>query len=129
MRKDYLISELCAALGVSSSGYHAARQRPPSARQQANAELLRTMTAIHEHRHTRAYGSPRMTHELRARGLSVSENRVARLMRRSGLRARPRRPYRPRTTRPDHGAHPSPNLLAQAAPPVAPGTHLVSDIT
>jgi putative transposase len=129
MRSDYPITELCNALAVSSSGYHAARQRQKSPRTIENAQLLKTMIAIHEHRHTRAYGSPRMTHELRARGYSASENRVARLMRQSGLRARPRRPYRPRTTRPDHAAHPSPNLLAQAAPPVTAGTHLVSDIT
>lgn len=129
MRSDYTINELCDALAVSSSGYHAACKRPKSLRTIENARLLETMTLIHEHRHTRVYGSPRMTAELRARGHSASENRVARLMRRSGLRARPRRPYRPRTTRPDHAAHPSPNLLAQAAPPVATGTHLVSDIT
>lgn len=129
MRKNYNITELCDALGVSSSGYHAALKRPKSPRAIENTRLLNTMTSIHEHRHTRAYGSPRMTAELRARGLSASENRVARLMRLCGLKARPRRPYRPKTTRPDHAAHPSPNLLAQAAPPLSPGTHLVSDIT
>ena len=50
-------------------------------------------------------------------------------MRREGLQARPRKPFRPKTTRPDHAAHPSPNLLAQAGPPSAPGQQLVSDIT
>ena len=43
--------------------------------------------------------------------------------------ARPRKPFRPKITRPDHAAHPSPNLLAKAEAPTAPGTHLVSDIT
>jgi transposase InsO family protein len=87
------------------------------------------MNRIHSHRHTRHYGSPRMSRELCARGLSCSRNRVARLMRASGLRARSRKPFRPRTTRPDHAARPSPNLLARAAAPSAPGTQLVSDIT
>jgi putative transposase len=128
MRKNYKINELCDALGVSPSGYHAANKRPDSRRMSENALLLKTMTSIHEHRHTRSYGSRRMTAELRAQGYSASENRVARLMRRSGLQVRPRRPYRPKTTCPDHAAHPSPNLLAKAAPPVSPGTHLVSDI-
>ena len=129
MRKDHTITELCEALGVSPSGYHAANNRPESRRTSENAILLNTMTSIHEHRHTRSYGSPRMTAELRAQGYRTSENRVARLMRRSGLRARPRRPYRPKTTRPDHAAHPSPNLLAKAGPPLSPGAQLVSDIT
>lgn len=129
MREDFHITELCEALEVSPSGYHAARQRPPSQRQNQNQQLIQQMNSIHSHRHTRSYGSPKMTHELRRRGLHCSENRVARLMRREGLRSRPRRPFRPRTTQPDHAAHPSPNLLAQAGPAVAPGTHLVSDIT
>lgn len=129
MREIYSITELCDALGVSRSGYHAVARRPVSRREQENRKLLDAMNLIHQHRHTHAYGSPRMTHELHANGHVCSENRVARLMRAEGIRARPRRPFRPKTTRPDHAAHPSPNLLAQAAPPTAPGTQLVSDIT
>jgi len=129
MREDFQLTELCEALGVSRSGYYAAHQPPKAARARANQQLLEAMKTIHAHRHTRSYGSPRMTHELRARGQSCSKNRVARLMRIHGLRARPRRPFRPKTTTPDHGAHPSPNLLAETGPATAPGVQLVSDIT
>ena len=129
MREDFQLTELCEALGVARSGYYAARQRPIKARARANQQLLEQMKTIHAHRHTRSYGSPRMTHELRARGQTCSKNRVARLMRIHGLRARVRRPFRPKTTTPDHGAHPSPNLLAEAGPATAPGVQLVSDIT
>lgn len=129
MRDEYSITELCDALEVSRSGYHAARKRPASARSLANRQLVETMQEIHGHRHTRCYGSPRMTSELRDLGLPCSENRVARLMRNEGLRARPRRPFKPKTTRPDHAARPSPNLLAKAPPPEAPGAQVVSDIT
>jgi transposase InsO family protein len=129
MRAQFSISELCEALGVSRSGYHAARSRPPAKRHTNNQQLLDQMNSIHSHRHTRSYGSPRMTRELHALGLECSPNRIARLMRQAGLRARPRRPFRPKTTRPDHAAHPSPNLLADAGPPDAPGSQLVSDIT
>ena len=129
LRADYSLTELCDALDVSPSGYYAARRRTPSLRHQRNQVLLTAMHAIHQHRHTRAYGSPRMTRELRAQGLHASENRVARLMRCHDLRARPRKPFRPKTTQPDHAACPSPNLLASAPPPQAPGTHLVTDIT
>jgi putative transposase len=129
MRDTFHITELCAALGVSKSGYHAAGARLPGPRQASNQRLLAQMNSIHGDRHTRCYGSPRMTHELRALGLVCSENRVARLMRSAGLRARPRKPFRPKTTRPDHAAQPSPNLLAEAGPPAGPGTQIVSDIT
>ena len=129
MRHSFPISELCRALGVSRSGYHAAAARLPGRRKEVNSQLLAHMNSIHADRHTRCYGSPRMTRELQSLGLACSENRVARLMRSNGLRARPRKPFRPKTTRPDHAAHPSPNLLGEAEAPTAPGTHLVSDIT
>jgi len=129
LRVDYTLNELCDALDVSRSGYLAWKKRPPSTRELSNARLIDEMEAIHSHRHYRSYGSPRMTLELRDKGLSCSENRVARLMRNRGLRARPRRPFRPKTTSPDHAACPSPNLLAEADVATAPTQQLVSDIT
>jgi len=129
MRDQFSLSELCRALGVSRSGYLAAKSRPLSSRVQANQQLLEQIQSIHSHRHTHTYGSPRMTRELRARGQQCSENRVARLMRKHALRARPRRPFRPKTTSQDHSACPSPNLLTQVDPPSAPGEQIVSDIT
>ena len=129
MKGSYSIKELCDALGVSRGGYHAASARPVAARLAANEKLLVRMQAIHADRHTRCYGSPRMTKELRATGSLCSVNRVAHVMRAAGLRVRARSPYRPKTTQVDHAAAPSLNLLAQAAPAEKPGTHLVSDIT
>ena len=87
------------------------------------------MQAIHSHRHTHGYGSPRMTRALQDTGSACSVNRVARVMRAAGLRVRARSPYRPKTTQVDPAAAPSPNLLARAGPAEKPGTHLVSDIT
>lgn len=131
MRENYSITELCQALGASSSGYYEWLGKAKNKRFQENGKLLQEINLIHSHRHTRCYGSPRMTRELRNRGQRCSENRVARLMRIHGLRARPRRPYRPKTTKPDHAAHPSPNLLAlpETPKPQAPGLQIVSDIT
>jgi putative transposase len=50
-------------------------------------------------------------------------------MREEGIRARPRRPFRPRTTEQDKAAVASPNLLSHSEPPNAPGQQIVSDIT
>lgn len=129
MKGSYSISELCEALGVSRSGYHAACARPVASRLASNEALLGRIKAIHAHRHTRSYGSPRMTKELQNTGSPCSANRVARVMRRAGLRVRGRSPYRPKTTQVDHAVAPSPNLLAQSEPAEKPGTHLVSDMT
>ena len=98
MRDRYTVKELCDALEVSASGYYKSRQTGPAPRHEANQKLLCEMRDIHADRHTRCYGSPRMTRELRARGLPCSENRVAALMARAGLRAKGRKPFRPETT-------------------------------
>lgn len=131
MRTQYSINELCEALDLSRSGFYAWRERKttPGPRATGNARLKAQIEHIHAHRHTRCYGSPRMTAELNSRGLSCTVNRVARLMRSEGIRARPKKPFRPKTTQPDHAAAPSPNLLAKADCPQRPGEQLVSDIT
>ncbi|MEM8954711.1 MAG: IS3 family transposase [Verrucomicrobiota bacterium] len=129
MRETYTMAELCKALEVSSSGYYKWRRSEPGARELGNTRLVEEMREIHAHRHTCVYGSPRMTLELRERGLACSENRVAALMAREGLCARGRRAFRPKTTQGDRHAVPAPNRLAERPPARAPGEALVSDIT
>jgi len=129
MREEYTVKELCQALEVSSSGYYQWRTRGVGRRHRQNQCLVAEMERIHEDRYLRSYGSPRMTVELRERGFHCSENRVARLMSRNGLRARRGRSYRPKTTQCDPQSVPAPNRLAEAAEPTKPGQILVSDIT
>jgi putative transposase len=59
----------------------------------------------------RAYGSPRVAVELRARGIVVCRNTVARLMRQEGLCARKKRRFVPRTTDSKHRYPIAANLL------------------
>ena len=130
LRENYSIVEICDALELSRSGYYKRLSRLPSQRQSENEDLLKEMKAIHGESFKRAYGSPRMTVELHNRGLSCSENRVARLMSKAGMKARYKTAFRPKTTtvqNPDR--LPAPNHLAEAPAPVRPGEVLVSDIT
>ena len=129
LRANYCVTELCEALEVSTSGYYRSIYNTTSNRSISNQHLLSAMKSIHSHRHTRSYGSLRMTHQLRSLGLGCSKNRIAPLMRIHNLRASFRKPFTPKTTRPDHAANPSPNLLALESPLSAPATHLVRDIT
>jgi transposase InsO family protein len=77
--------------------------------------------------HKGRYGSPRVTRALRAAGIRCGENRVARLMRERGWAARPKRAFRPRTTRAGgHGV--APNRI-KALVPSRPDQIWVSDIT
>ena len=131
MREEgYQVTELCAAFEQSKSSYYAARKRPPSKRAKENEVIVSKIKEIHEDRHLKVYGSPRMTTELQEEhGLSCSENRVARLMAKNGLQARYKAAFRPKTTTQDPTQKASPNILANTEPPSAPGQVCVSDIT
>jgi len=125
---EYRQKNLCAALGVSRSGYHDWKVRKPSARALANNLLLDQIEGIFLESY-RSYGSPRMTRELRYQGRHCGENRIARLMRKNGLRARQKRRWRPTTTDSGH-LHPvAPNLLAQREAPTGPNEVWRADIT
>lgn len=129
MRNKYSVKELCTALSVSRSGYHAWKVRKPGKREQENQKLVEAIKEVHEHRFKRAYGSPRMTTEMKDLGFDCSENRVARHMKKACIQGKSRRPFRPKTTRADSKAKASPNELAQQDPPTQPGQQVVSDIT
>ena len=78
---------MCRVYGVTRAGYYAWRERPMSKRQQQDQTLKRQIERIHEESRG-IYGSPRVYRELQDRGVEVGENRVARLMRRHGIKAR-----------------------------------------
>ncbi len=118
---------MCEVLGVSRSGYYAWLEEPESKRSRENARLVAEMRAIHRG-YDRRYGSPRMAEELRSRGLSCGEHRVARLMRESGLRAKAPRRYRV-TTDSAHSEPIAPNLLNREFQAAGPNGVWASDIT
>jgi putative transposase len=128
MEQEYPLTELCRAFAVSRSGYYAWCVRQPSARQQANTQLLAAIQILRQSEEA-AYGSPRLTAELQARGYRCSENRIARLMRAHGLRAQARPRFVPCTTASDHDEPIAPNRLAERATPAGPNQIWLQDIT
>jgi transposase InsO family protein len=128
MKSEHSIAQLCAALGVPRSGYHAWVTASPSARQQADVHLRAQISTIHAE-HKGRYGVPRIQRELRQHGHRHSRKRVARLMRQEGLRGLCPRRYVPRTTQSDHDQPIAPNRLAQQPPPTRPNQIWVSDLT
>ena len=127
--ENYAVTELIEAFEVSRSGYYAWRDRPPCDREVENAQIAERIREIHTHKFKRAYGSPRLAGDLRDLGYGCSENRVARIMKTEGLRAKHKRPFRPKTTTPDASAKFSPNALKDAPTPSRPGQQVASDIT
>ena len=118
---------MCRVLEVSTSGYYDWRQRAESPRARANRSLLVEIKAIHAES-DRSYGSPRIAHALQQVGRRCSENRVARLMRRHGVRAKPLRRYRPPTDS-QHDEPVAPHLLERQFETEAPNRVWLSDIT
>jgi putative transposase len=126
--KDYPLSALCAVLSVSQNGYRAwKRGGTPERRGLTDVQVLTLMHSIHAEVKG-AYGSPRMTKELRARGFPVSKERIERLMRENGIRARHKRRYRV-TTDSKHKLPVAANLLERNFSPSAPNQVFTSDIT
>ena len=89
-RPQYAVALMCRVLGVSRSGFYAAQRRRPSARARADEQLAVEIRAAHVASH-RAYGSPRVHADLRARGVACGRKRVARLMHAAALVGRRRR--------------------------------------
>jgi putative transposase len=118
---------MCRVLGVSPSGFYAWRQRPPSARSRADAQLSLRMSAIH-HRSHATYGAPRVHAELRAEGIKVGRKRVARLLKKAGLVGASRRKWIHTTVR-DRNARPAPDLVERNFGAPQPNRLWVADIT
>ncbi|WP_432159199.1 IS3 family transposase [Streptomyces sp. bgisy153] len=104
-RDAYEVKRLCQVLGVNRSSYYKWRDGAAArrARQAADRALAERIRAVHTDSDG-AYGSPRITAELRADGRKINEKRVARVMRTfsiQGIRLRKRVPVRLR----DHPMH------------------------
>ena len=128
LHANYAVSALAEALEVSPSGFYAHRRKPQRARRRRDAQLAPLIAeSFARSRHT--YGSPRVLADLSQAGARCGKNRVARLMRAQGLRARQKRRFHPRTTDSRH-AHPiAENWLAKVPAPERPGMVWQSDFT
>lgn len=118
---------MCRLLEVSTSGYYAWRTRPESRRMRENRCLLVKIKAIFSES-DETYGSPRVYRDLRALGQSCSENRVARIMRVHGLRAKQARRFRV-TTDSEHEYPLAENLLERQFEVTVPNARWAADIT
>ena len=118
----------CQVLEVSRSGYYAWRDRPVSARARRREELAAKVRAVHAENRG-VYGSPRVFRALKARGESVCENTVAKVMRRRQIRAKAKKKYVPRTTDSRHDRPVAANLLDRQFEAELPDRKWAADIT
>ena len=126
-QSQHSVSLLCSVLGVSRAGYYAWKDRPASARQRRDDELLEQIAQIHAESEG-TYGWPRIHAELRHRGVRVSRKRVARLIRQAGLSGMVRR-RKGKTTIRVPGVATAPDLVRRDFAPQAPNRLWVADLT
>jgi len=124
----FKVGLMCNVLNVSRSGYYAWRKRPESNRSRENRKLAVQIKVIHMDKHKRVYGSPRIHEELNDNGLSCSPNRVARVMKKEGIRAIVPRKFKA-TTNSKHNFPVAPNLLKQDFNVKEPNKVWLADIT
>jgi len=125
---EFPVGALGAVLQVSRSGYYKWLKRGSGKRTQANRRVLEQIRQVHQESRE-SYGSPRITHRLKRQHIACSENRVARLMRQEGIRAKRKRPFRPRTTQNRHAEPLAPNRLRELPAIVRPDCAWSADIT
>jgi len=124
---EFRVERMCKVLGVSRSGYYGWRKRPQSKRRRENDQVLMEIQKSHK-RSKEIYGSPRITEDLRAKGIRCGKNRVARLMRNNGIVAKSRRKFKA-TTNSKHTLPVAENLLEQNFHTDRPNKIWVSDIS
>lgn len=122
------IKLLCQTLDVSRAGYYGHRRKSERPRHQQDQALTPLICQAFEGSR-KSYGSLRLQVALRRQGHHCGKNRVARLMRQAGLRARQKRRFRPHTTHSNHGLAIAENWLAKVPAPERPNQVWVSDIT
>ncbi len=127
-RRSFPVQFMCRLLGVSRSGYHGWRGRPPSKRTRENATLAKKIREIHR-RSRQTYGSPRVHAELRALGTRCGRKRVERLMREAGLQGCMRGGRRRGSTRRARKAVPAEDLVKRDFAATRADKVWVADIT
>jgi transposase InsO family protein len=126
-RGTFKVGRMCKLLNVSRSGFHAWFQRPESPRKRENRALEAKIRVLHAASHG-IYGAPRIHQDLTDDGIRCGKNRVARIMRKAGIRSRTKKKFKA-TTNSKHNFPVAPNLLNQNFKANAPDQTWVGDIT
>ena len=119
---------MCHVLKVSRAGYYAWLSRPESPRSIHQSAVIEQIRQVHRESR-QVYGSPRVHRTLKAKGVTCSENTVAKLMRRAGVRAATARRFVVQTTDSRHGHATAENTLDRRFEPGQTDRVWVGDIT
>ena len=119
---------MCKAFKVSRSGYYGWLTRKPSQLAVKNESLCKEIEGIY-YRSKGRYGSPKIAAELKSTGFYASRPRVARIMKRKGLRSIITGKFKVCTTDSNHNLEVSANILNREFTAERPCEKWVSDLT
>ena len=114
-------------LEIAPSTYYDAKDRPPSARAERDAELRPQLRALWERNYS-VYGRRKLTRAAKKAGLDLGRDQVARLMRAEGLRGASRAKRR-FTTHSDPAVLRAPDLVQRDFTATRPNEKWVADFT
>lgn len=104
------VTTSCRTLGASRSGFYTWFKCPSSERAAENTLLIAEILKIHE-RSRETYGVPRVFKKLKELGKKVGKNRVARLMKKSGVSGLIKRRFVVKTTDSRHALPIAPRIF------------------
>jgi putative transposase len=122
------VERMCRVLKVTKSGYYHWIDRKPSRRDIERQEITFQIKKVYNESKSR-YGSPKIAIELQESGWKVSRPRVARIMRKEGIRSIICKKFRGITTDSKHSYPIAENHLKRNFLSSSPGHKWVSDIT
>jgi putative transposase len=126
-RRQWAVTLMCKVLEVAVSGFYHWLNHPVSKRSQENERLTEQIVMFHCGSRC-TYGSPRIHRDMKQAGHTVSENRVARLMKQKGIQGKAKRKFKTTTTS-KHQRLRVENLVKQNFTMTEPNKLWVSDIT
>ena len=90
---EFPIGKMCQVLEVSASSYYHWKRSSKDNQKQGKEELKQIISDVYFEFKQR-YGSPRLTAELKARGIKISEPTVAKYMKELGLKSKLAKKFR-----------------------------------
>jgi len=119
---------MCKVLGIARSEYYYQRNKKRNRYEEANEKLDKEIKEEYDKSKGR-YGSPKIQKMLEKRGIKASQKRIARRMKKMGLRSITVKKYKPSGSKGKVDDRNKPNLLKQNFKAEGLREKLVSDIT
>ena len=127
-RRRLNISRVLRILGVSRSGYNSFKKREFNTKKPSRKDELKALILDVYLKSKQIYGAPKITKELKKRGIKVAEKTVGNYMREMKIKAHYVKPYVKTTTDPDFDNRLK-NLLNEQFNPEKPNAVWCTDIT